>query len=113
MPLTNADYLANPEPPSPDLFAHFTTLGASPERANRLARFVRGRRIGAAVTKPAWLLAVVCAAWVAYAVWFAINGVPSTPSFEQMLWPSIGALIIGSLIALAPAALSRPARSGR
>jgi hypothetical protein len=103
MPLTNADYLANPEPPSPDLVAHFTSLGASPERANRLARFVRGRRIAVSVTKPAWLLAVVCAAWVTYAVWFAFNGVPSTPSFEQMLWPSIGALIIGVVIAIARA----------
>jgi len=100
MLLTNADYLANAEPPSADLVEHFTRLGASPERAERLAKFVRQRRFGAAIIKPAWMIAIVLAAWVAYALWLAFNGSTSTPSFNQMLWPSMGALLAGIVIAI-------------
>src|SRR6185369_8802594 len=103
MLLTNADYLANAEPPSADLVEHFTRLGASPERAEQLAKFVRQRRFAAAIIKPAWMIAIVLAAWVAYAVWLAFNGSTSTPSFHQMLWPSMGALVAGMVIAIARA----------
>ena len=103
MPLTNADYLANPQPASADLIAHFTTLGASRPRAERLAQFVRVTRVGRALIKPASLLGIVCAVWIAYAFWLAFNGSPSTPVFEQMLWPSIGALILGVVIAISRA----------
>ena len=89
MPLTNADYLANPQQPPAD-----------PERAQRLEKFVRQRRIGASLIKPAALLLVVCAAWVAWALWLAFQGSPFMPSFGQMLWPSLGALILGMVIAI-------------
>lgn len=91
MPLTNADYLANP------------ALTPSPERAERLARYVRTRNVGRALIKPAALLALVCAVWVAYALWLAFNGSPSTPPVRVMLWPSIGALIAGMIIAISRA----------
>jgi len=103
MPLTNADYLADPQPPSADLVAHFVSLGASRVRAERLAKFVRVRRTGAALIKPAALIAVVFAVWIAYAFWLAINGSPDLPSFETMLWPSIGGLILGIVIAISRA----------
>src|SRR4051794_13435189 len=103
MPLTNADYLANPQPPSSDLIAHFTALGASRERAERLAKFVKVRNVGRALTKPAALLGVVCLVWVVYALWLAFNASPSTPRQDQMLWPSIAALILGMIIAISRA----------
>jgi len=103
MPLTNADYLANPQPPSADLVGHFMSLGASRVRAERLAKFVRGRRIGAALVKPAALIGVVFAVWVAWALWLAVNGSQDLPRFETMLWPSIGALIVGIVIAISRA----------
>jgi len=104
MPLTNADYLANPQPPSSDLITHFTSLGASRERAERLAKFVKARKVGRALIKPAALLAVVCLVWVVYALWLAFNASPSTPRHDQMLWPSIAALILGMIIAISRAA---------
>lgn len=104
MPLTNAEYLASPQPPSSDLIAYFTSLGASRERAERLAKFVRVRKVGRALIKPAALLAVVCLVWVAYALWLAFNAAPSTPRQNQMLWPSIAALILGMIIAISRAA---------
>lgn len=104
MPLTNADYLANPAPPSSDLVAHFTSLGASRERAEKLAKFVQVQRVGAAVMKPAALIGLVLALWIVYALWLAMQGSPSTPSFEQMLWPSMGAMIVGIVIAISRAA---------
>jgi hypothetical protein len=100
MPLTNADYLADPQPPSADLVGHFMSLGASRARAEQLAKFVRVRRIEAALIKPAALIGVVFAVWVAYALWLAINGSPDVPRFETMLWPSLGALIAGIVIAI-------------
>jgi Protein of unknown function (DUF3592) len=103
MPLTNADYLANPQPPSADLVGHFVSLGATRVRAERLAKFVRMRRGGAALIKPAALIAVVFAVWVAYALWLAINGSQDLPAFETMLWPSLGALILGMVIAISRA----------
>jgi len=103
MPLTNADYLANPQPPSADLAAHFISLGASRERAERLVKFVRIQRIAAAVTKPLALIGVVLAAWVAYAMWLALNASPRTPGMNTMLAPSIGALIVGIALAISRA----------
>src|SRR4051794_32541170 len=104
MPLTNADYLGSPEPTSPDLIAHYTSLGASPERAKKLAKFVRLSRIRAKLIKPAALLGVVLIAWIAYALSLAFTGSPSAPGFEQMVWPSMGALIVGIVIAICYAA---------
>src|ERR1041385_3435944 len=103
MPLTNADYLANPAQPSSDLTAHFTSLGASRERAEKLAKFVRVQRIAAGVRRPAALIGLVLALWIVYALWLALNGSPSTPRFEQMLIPSMGALVIGIVLAISRA----------
>jgi len=104
MPLTNADYLASPEPSSPDLAGHFTSLGASPERARKLAKFVRTSRTRARLIKPAALIGVVFIAWIAYALSLAFSGSPSAPGFEQMVWPSMGALAVGIVIAISYAA---------
>jgi hypothetical protein len=103
MPLTNADYLANPAPPSSDLIAHFTSLGASRERAEKLAKFVRAQRFGKTVLKPAALIGLALVLWIVYALWLALQGSLSTPSFERMLWPSLGAMIIGIAIAISRA----------
>ena len=103
MPLTNADYLANPEPASADLVAHFMSLGASRARAEHLAKFIRMCRFRARLFKPAALIGVVFAAWIAYALSLAFRGSPSTPGFEQMLWPSVGALAVGIVIAISRA----------
>ncbi|HEY4640204.1 MAG TPA: DUF3592 domain-containing protein [Thermoanaerobaculia bacterium] len=100
MPLTNADYLANPAPPSFDPVARFTSLGASRERAERLAKFVRTQRIAARIRKPAALIGVALAVWIVYALWLALNGSPATPSFEQMLIPSMSALVVGIVMAI-------------
>jgi hypothetical protein len=104
MPLTNADYLADPAPPSSDLVAHFTSLGASRDRAEKLAKFVRVQRITKRVIKPVALIGVALVVWIVYALWLALQGSPSTPSFEQMLWPSIGAMIVGIVMAISRAA---------
>lgn len=103
MPLTNADYLANPQPPSSDLITHFTSLGASRERAERLVKFIKARKFGRALIKPAALLGVVCLVWVGYALWLAFNASPSTPRAAQMLWPSIAALVLGMIVAISRA----------
>jgi len=103
MPLTNADYLSNPQPPSSDLVAHYQSLGASPERAKRLAKVVRTRRIAKGLTKPMMLIALGCAVWVAYALVLAADGSPSTPSRIQMLWPAFGAMIAGLIVTIARA----------
>src|SRR6185369_6986077 len=52
---------------------------------------------------PAALVGLGLALWIVYALWLALQGSSSTPSFERMLWPSIGAMIIGIAIAISRA----------
>jgi hypothetical protein len=99
--VTNADFLSlAASTPSEDLPQRFRSLGCSPERAARLARFLRWRRKAKFAIRPATFILVLAAAWIAWALTLAITASPSTPSQHDMLVPSIAAMVAGFVIAI-------------
>jgi hypothetical protein len=113
MLLTNADYLqAATRSPRPAgrgeepgvrsaIADAFISLGASPERAKRLARVLWLQRKAKYVIRPALAIAALAGVWILYALYLALSGSPSTPGLREMLWPSIAAFAAGLILAIA------------